>query len=184
MISRESALELLHEYTKSESLRKHGLAVETVMRAYARHYGEDEEKWGLVGLLHDFDYEKYPDPKDHPLKGSEILREHGYPEEIIYAIQCHADYLELERKTPMDKSIFACDELSGFVIAVALVRPNKKLSEVTVKSVKKKLKNKGFAQSVIRPDIYNGVEVLGVDLDQHIDFVIKALQANAEALGL
>ena len=184
MINRESSVELLYEYTKSESLRKHAFAVETVMRAYGRHYSEDEEKWGLVGLLHDFDYEVYPDPKDHPLKGSEILRERSYPEDIIYAIQCHADYLDLERKTLMDKAIFACDELSGFVIAVALVRPNKKLAEVTVKSVKKKLKDKGFAKSVIRPDIYNGTEQLGVDLDEHIDFVIKALQSNAEVLGL
>ena len=137
-MNREDALALLKEYTKNENLIKHALAVEAAMKAYAKKYGEDENKWSIVGLLHDFDYEKYPTKEDHPLKGSEILKERGYPEDIRYAILCHADYLGLEKKSLLDKSLPAVDELTGFIVAVALVRPNKKLSEVEVKSIKKR----------------------------------------------
>jgi putative nucleotidyltransferase with HDIG domain len=184
MKTREEALALLHEYTKSENLRKHGLGVEAAMRAYARKYDGDEDTWGIVGLLHDFDYEVHPTADKHPVEGSKILREKGYPEEIIYAIQCHADYLGLDRKTPMDKAIFACDELVGLVTATALVRPNKDIKDVKVKSVKKKLKDKSFARGVIREDIYNGSEQLGVELDDHVAEVIEALKGVASDLGL
>ena len=184
MKTREEAVALLYEYTKSDSLRKHGLGVEAVMRAYARKYGEDEEVWGLVGLLHDFDYEIHPTADKHPMEGSKILRERGYPEEVIYAIQCHADYLGLERKTNMDKAIFACDELAGLVTAVALVRPSKSVMDVKVKSVKKKMKDKSFARGVLREDIINGTAQLGVDIDEHIATVIEAMQGVASELGL
>ncbi|MCH7996309.1 MAG: HDIG domain-containing protein [Chloroflexi bacterium] len=184
MKTREEAVALLYEYTKSDSLRKHGLGVEAVMRAYARKYGEDEEVWGLVGLLHDFDYEIHPTADKHPMEGSKILRERGYPEEVIYAIQCHADYLGLERKTNMDKAIFACDELAGLVTAVALVRPSKSVMDVKVKSVKKKMKDKSFARGVLREDIINGTAQLGVDIDEHIATVIEAMQGVASDLGL
>jgi len=184
MKTREEAVELLYEYTKSDSLRKHGLGVEAVMRAYARKYGEDEEVWGLVGLLHDFDYEIHPTADKHPMEGSKILRERGYPEEVIYAIQCHADYLGLERKANMDKAIFACDELAGLVTAVALVRPSKSVMDVKVKSVKKKMKDKSFARGVLREDIINGTAQLGVDIDEHIATVIEAMQGVASDLGL
>lgn len=182
--SRDAAWTLLCDYTTGDSLRKHALGVETVMRAYARHFGEDEERWGLVGMLHDFDYERYPALDEHPLKGSEILKAHGYPDDIRYAILCHAPYLGLERKSLMDKAILACDELVGLITAVALVRPSKKLADVTVKSVQKKLKDKAFARSVNREDIYLGVAELGVELDEHIAFVIQALQPRADQLGL
>jgi putative nucleotidyltransferase with HDIG domain len=182
--SRDAAWTLLCEYTTSESLRKHALGVETVMRAYARHFGEDEDRWGLVGMLHDFDYERYPSLEEHPRKGSEILKAHGYPDDIRYAILCHAPYLGLERKSLMDKAILACDELVGLVTAVALVRPSKQLDEVTVKSVKKKLKDKAFARSVNREDIYLGVRDLDVPLDDHIAFVIQAMRPIADQLGL
>ena len=184
MKTREEAVALLYEYTKSDSLRKHGLGVEAVMRAYARKYDEDEEVWGLVGLLHDFDYEIHPTADKHPMEGSKILRERGYPEEVIYAIQCHADYLGLERKTNMDKAIFACDELAGLVTAVALVRPSKSVMDVKVKSVKKKMKDKSFARGVLREDIINGTAQLGVDIDEHIATVIEAMQGVASELGL
>ncbi|MCH9036120.1 MAG: HDIG domain-containing protein [Chloroflexi bacterium] len=184
MKTREEAVALLYEYTKSDSLRKHGLGVEAVMRAYARKFGEDEEVWGLVGLLHDFDYEIHPTADKHPMEGSKILRERGYPEEVIYAIQCHADYLGLERKTNMDKAIFACDELAGLVTAVALVRPSKSVMDVKVKSVKKKMKDKSFARGVLREDIINGTAQLGVDIDEHIATVIEAMQGVASDLGL
>jgi predicted hydrolase (HD superfamily) len=182
--SRAAAWALLCEYTQSDSLRKHALGVETVMRAYARHYEEDEERWGLVGMLHDFDYERYPSPAEHPLKGSEILKARGYPDDIRYAILCHAPYLGLERRSRMDKAILAVDELVGFVTAVALVRPSKRLAEVSVAAVKKKLKDKAFARSVLREDIYLGVQELGVSLDEHIAFVIQALLPIADQLGL
>jgi putative nucleotidyltransferase with HDIG domain len=182
--SREEAWALLCEYTASDSLRKHALGVETVMRAYARHYGEDEECWGLVGMLHDFDYERYPSLEEHPRKGSEILAARGYPEDIRYAILCHAPYLGFERKSRMDKAILAVDELVGFVTAVALVRPSKKLAEVTVSSVKKKLKDKAFARSVNREDIYLGMQDLGLGLDEHIAFVLQAMLPIADQLGL
>lgn len=184
MKSREESLALLKEYTKSESLIKHALGVEAVMRAYARKYGEDEEIWATVGLLHDFDYEVHPTADKHPVEGSKILRERGYPEDIIYAILCHADYLDLERKSLMDKAIFAVDELVGLVTAVALVRPNKSVMEVEVKSVRKKMKDKAFARGVIREDIINGTAQLGVDMDEHIALVIQAMQGVAEELGL
>jgi putative nucleotidyltransferase with HDIG domain len=182
--SREQAWALLCEYTGSDSLRKHALGVEATMRAYARHYGEDEERWGLVGLLHDFDYERYPSPEEHPRKGSEILEAQGYPEDIRYAILCHAPYLGLERKSRMDKAILAVDELVGFITAVALVQPNKRLTEVKVSSVKKKLKDKAFARSVIREDIYLGMADLEVTLDDHIAFVMQAMLPIADQLGL
>lgn len=181
---RDAAWTLLCDYTTSESLRKHALGVETVMRAYARHFGADEARWGLVGMLHDFDYERYPSLAEHPLKGSEILKAHGYPDDIRYAILCHAPYLGLERKSLMDKAILACDELVGFITAVALVRPSKKLDDVTVKSVKKKLKDKAFARSVNREDIYLGVQDLDVQLDDHIAFVLQAMRPIAGQLGL
>ncbi len=177
-------MELLKKYTKSDSLIKHALAVEASMRAYANKYGEDEDKWGIVGLIHDFDYEEKPDPKDHPIRGSEILREEGYPEDIIYAILSHAQYLNLERKSPMDKALFAVDELTGLITAVALVRPSRSVMDVKVSSVKKKMKAKAFAAGVSREDIKEGAEELGVDLDEHIDFVIKAMQGVADQLGL
>lgn len=182
--TREDAWKLLNQYTENESLIKHALAVEAAMCAYAREFGEDEEKWSIVGLLHDFDYEQNPDPPDHPLVGAGILAGHGYPEDVIYAIKSHADYLELPRKSLMDKTLFAVDELCGFITAVTLVRPGKRVADVPVKSVKKKLKDKAFARNVSREDILRGAEDLGVDLDQHIAFVIQAMADRAEELGL
>ena len=183
-ITRENALALLHEFTKSENLRNHALAVESAMRAYAKKYGEDEETWAITGLLHDFDYERYPSAPDHPSKGSEILRERGYREEIRKAILGHAEYMGVPRETPMAKCLYACDELCGFITAVALVRPNKKLEEVEVRSVKKKLKDKAFARSINRDDIEKGTAELGVDLDQHISVVLDAMKGIANHLGL
>ncbi len=182
--SREDAWALLCEYTGSESLRKHALGVETVMRAYARQYGADEERWGMVGLLHDFDYERYPSLDEHPLKGSAILQTLGYPEDIRYAILCHAPYLGCERKSLMDKAILAVDELVGFLTAVALVQPTKRLADVKLSSVKKKLKDKAFARSVNREDIYLGMADLGIPLDDHITFVLNAMLPVAERLGI
>jgi putative nucleotidyltransferase with HDIG domain len=158
--------------------------VEAAMRAYARKYGEDEEKWAIVGLLHDFDYEIHPTVDKHPQEGSKILRERGYPEDIIYAVLCHADHLELERRSPMDKAIYAVDELTGLIIAVALVKPSKSLAEVDAPSVRKKMKDKAFARSVNRDDIVRGAAALGVDLDEHIAFVIEAMKPAAAELGL
>ncbi|HXZ41948.1 MAG TPA: HDIG domain-containing protein, partial [Terriglobales bacterium] len=156
MNDRESAWCLLTEFTQSESLRKHALAVEACMRAYARKLAGDEELWGVVALLHDFDYEKYPSLEDHPYKGNEILKERGWPEEIRRAIMSHAEYTGVSRDTPMEKALFACDELAGFITAVALVKPGKSLAEVDAKSVRKKMKDKAFARSVNRNDIVNG----------------------------
>ncbi|MFQ5739648.1 MAG: HD domain-containing protein [Acidobacteriota bacterium] len=184
MPTREDAWELLNHYTKNPNLIKHALAVEAAMRAYARQFGQEEEKWGLVGLLHDFDYDRFPDPKDHPLVGAEILQERGYPEDIIYAIKAHADYLGLPRQSRMDKTLFAVDELCGFITAVTLVRPNKRVADVPVRSVKKKLKDKAFARSVNRHDIRLGAEELGVELDSHIGFVVQAMAGVAGELGL
>jgi putative nucleotidyltransferase with HDIG domain len=184
MPSREEALALLCEYTQSDSLRKHALAVETVMRAYARKLGEDEEKWGLAGLLHDFDYERYPRPPDHPLKGSEILCEKGYAEDLRRAILGHAEYTGVPRDTVLARVLFACDELTGFVTAVALVKPNKSIFEVESKSVIKKLKDKAFARSVNRNDVFNGASELGVDLAEHIAFVVDSLKPVAQEIGL
>lgn len=184
MINRESAWSLLCEYTQSESLRKHMMAVEACMRAYARKQGDDEIKWGITGLLHDFDYEKYPTPQEHPFVGNKILEERGYPEEIRRAILSHAEYSGVKRETPMEKTLFACDELAGFITATALVKPSKSLAEVDAKSIRKKMKDKAFARSVNRDDIVNGAADLGVDLDEHIAFCIEAMKAIAGELGL
>jgi len=183
-MDRNTALALMHEYTQSESLRRHMLAVEAAMRAYARRFGQDESQFGIVGLLHDFDYERWPDPPNHPLKGSEILRERGYPEEVIYAIKSHADYLpDCPRLSLLDKTLYACDELAGFITACAMVRPER-LAGMTAKSVRKKMKQKSFAAAVNRDDIVRGAEDLGVDLSEHIQFVIDAMSGIAEELGL
>jgi putative nucleotidyltransferase with HDIG domain len=184
MIDRDAAWCLLTEFTASESLRKHALAVEACMRAYARKFSGDEELWGVVGLLHDFDYEKYPSAQEHPYKGNEILRERGYPEEIRRAIMSHADYSGVSRETPLEKALFACDELAGFITAVALVKPGKSLAEVDAKSVRRKMKDKAFARSVNREDIVAGAKELGVDLDEHIAFSIEAMKGIADKLGL
>jgi len=183
-MNREDAWALLCEYTKSPGLRKHGLAVEAAMRACARRYAEDEEKWAIVGLLHDFDYEVHPTLEKHPMEGSKILREKGYPEDVIYAVLCHADHLGLERRSLMDKAIYAVDELTGLITAVALVKPSKSLAEVDAPSVRKKMKDKAFARSVNRDDIVRGAAALGVDLEEHIAFVIEAMKPAAGALGL
>ncbi len=181
---RQAAWDLLCEYTKTEPLRKHALAVEAAMRAYARKLGGDEEQWAAVGLLHDFDYEVHPTLEEHPLKGAEILRQHGWPEDTIYAVMCHADHLNLDRKTPLDRAIYAVDELTGLIIAVALVRPNKSIHEVDAKAVRKKMKDKSFARAVNRDDVIKGAEQMGVDLDEHIAFVIEALKPVAAELGI
>ncbi len=181
---REAAWRLLCEYTPSESLRKHSLAVEACMRAYARKWGEDEEKYGLTGLLHDFDYEKYPTPQEHPFVGNKILEEQGWPEDMRRAILSHADYSGVKRETLMEKSLFACDELAGFITASALVKPGKSLAEVEAKSVRKKMKDKAFARSVNRDDIINGAADLGLDLEEHIRFCIDAMRVVAGELGL
>lgn len=183
-MTRTEALALLHEYTQNPSLIKHMLAVEAAMRAYARKLSEDEEKWGIVGLLHDFDYERWPNPPDHPLQGSTILRERGYPEDVIYAIKSHADYLpDCPRVHLMDKALYACDELAGLVTAAALVRPNG-VTDLSAASVKKKMKSKGFARGVKREDVERGAADFGVDLTEHIQFVIDALKPIAGELGL
>jgi putative nucleotidyltransferase with HDIG domain len=184
IVAREEAWSLLIEFTQSESLRKHALAVEACMRAYARKLGGDESLWGLVGLIHDFDYEKYPSAEDHPFKGSEILKERGYSEEIRRAILSHAEYSGIPRETPMEKALFACDELAGFITAATLVKPSKSLSELDARSVRKKMKDKAFARSVNREDIVNGAADLGVDLEEHITFCIEAMKAVAGDLGL
>ena len=183
-MDRDQAWTLLNEYTKSASLIRHGLSVEAAMRFYARKFGDDEEKWGTVGLLHDFDYERWPDPPDHPLKGSEILQERGYAEDVIYAIKSHADYLEdCPRVSRLDKTLYACDELCGFLTACAKVRPTR-LAGMKAKSVRKKMKQISFAATVNRDDIVNGAADLNVDLNEHIDFCIAAMQEIAGELGL
>jgi predicted hydrolase (HD superfamily) len=219
MIDREAAWCLLTEFTQSESLRKHALAVEACMRACARKVGgsessqdnsgsyqgtpsgvpqsghgapgalapeglTEEDLWGIVGLIHDFDYEKYPNLEDHPYKGNEILKDRGWPEVITRAIMSHAEYTGVTRDTPMEKALFACDELAGFITAVALIKPGKSLAEVDVKSVRKRMKDKAFARKVNREDIINGAAALGVDLDEHVAFCIAALQGIADRLGL
>lgn len=183
-MTRDTDMALLREYTQSESLIKHMLAVEVAMRAYAEKLGEDVEKWGRVGLLHDFDYERWPDPPDHPLEGSKILAQRGYPEDVIYAIKSHADYLDdCPRVSPMDKALYACDELCGFITAVALVRPTR-IEGLKAKSVRKKMKTASFAASVNRDDIINGAEDFGVELNEHINFCIAAMATIAGELGL
>ena len=182
--SRETAWQLVCEYTQSESLRRHMLAVEAAMRAYARRWGESEEQWGLVGLLHDFDYERWPDPPEHPLRGAAILAEQGFPADIIYAIKSHADYLpDCPRVSRLDKTLYACDELAGFITAVAKIRPDG-LMGLKASSVKKKLKQKSFAAAVKREDIDRGAADLGLDLDEHLQFVIDAMSQIAPHLGL
>jgi predicted hydrolase (HD superfamily) len=187
-IAREQAWSLLTEFTQSESLRKHALAVEACMRACARRFGggsaEDEDLWGIVGLIHDFDYERWPSLDDHPYKGNEILKQRGHPEEISRAIMSHAEYTGVTRDTPMEKALFACDELAGFITAVALIKPGKSLAEVDTKSVRKRMKDKAFARKVNRDDIIAGAADLGVDLDEHIGFCIEAMKPIAKELGL
>ena len=197
MIDRVAAWGLLTEFTQSESLRKHALAVEACMRACSRKFGNGSEKpestdlglseedlWGIVGLIHDFDYEKYPSLEDHPYKGNEILKQRGWPDVIARAIMSHAEYTGVTRDTPMEKALFACDELAGFITAVALIKPGKSLAEVDAKSVRKRMKDKAFARKVNRDDIVNGAADLGVELDEHIAFCIEALRGIADKLGL
>jgi putative nucleotidyltransferase with HDIG domain len=192
MPNRDDAWKLLCEYTQGESLRKHALAVEACVRAYAKKSGLDEsgvELWGIAALLHDFDYERWPNAehhptKEHPFEGSSVLREQGYPEEMIHAILGHAHYCGVERVSPLDHALFACDELAGFLTACALVKPSKSIHEVEAASVKKKLKDKAFARGVNRDDVYKGAEELGIPLDEHIAFCIEALRSIAPDLGL
>lgn len=182
-MDREYAWNLLCEWTEGDSLREHMLAVETAMRAYARHFGEDEGRWGITGLLHDLDYEKHPTPDEHPMVGVRELERHGYPADVLRAIEGHADYLDTPRDTPISRTLYAVDELSGFITACALVRPEG-LSGMKANSVRKKMKQASFAASVSREDIVSGAGELGVDLNDHIDFVISALQEERETLGL
>lgn len=184
MPTREDAWNLLTEHTESDSLRRHAMAVEQVMRCLARKYGEDEELWGMTGLLHDFDYEKYPSAEEHPYVGNKILKEQGYPEALTTAIMGHANHTGVPRESLMAKALYAADEISGFIFAVTYVRPSKSIHDVKVKSVKKKLKQKSFAASVNREEVVEGPEELGVTLEEHIQFVIDALREKAEALGL
>jgi putative nucleotidyltransferase with HDIG domain len=184
MLDREAAYALVCEYTQGASLRKHMLAVEAAMRAYARRFGEDELRWGIVGLLHDFDYERWPNPPDHPLEGAKILAERGYPADVIYAIKSHADYLpDCPRVSRLDKALYACDELTGLTTATALLRPEK-IAGLSAASVRKKFKQKGFAAAINRDDIVRGAEDLGVPLDEHIQAVIDAMTGIADELGL
>jgi|SRR5882724_2127341 len=188
-VSRDAAWDLLCEYTKNESLRKHALAVEACVRAYARKAKADEEFWGTTALLHDFDYERWPNDSraadaEHPFEGSKILRERGYPEEMIHAILAHADYTGVKRETALDKTLFACDELAGFLTACSLVKPRKSIFEVETESVMRKMKDKAFARGVNREDVRRGAEELGVPLPEHISFCIEAMRDVAEQLGL
>jgi len=183
-VDREAAWQLVCEYAAGDSLRKHMLAVEAAMQAYARRFGEDETTWAIVGLLHDFDYERWPDPPNHPLKGAAILAERGYPEHVIYAIKSHADYLtDCPRVSLLDKALYACDELAGFITACAKVRPEG-IHGMQASSVTNKLKNKAFAAAINRDDIARGAADLGVPLDEHIQFVIDALASSAAELGI
>ena len=187
--SREDALALVHEYTASDSLRKHMLAVEAAMRAYAERFGEDPERWGLTGLVHDFDYERFPNEahsptEEHPAEGVRILRERGWPEDILEAILGHGNYTGVPRVSRLAKTLFAVDELTGLVTATALVRPSRSVHEVDARSVRKKMKDKAFARGVNRDDVVAGAADLGVDLDEHIDFVIGAMRGAADSLGL
>lgn len=184
MLSRDDAIQILHEFTKSESLRKHALAVECCVAAYARKFGEDATKWSVTALLHDFDYEMHPDAPDHPMKGEPILAGRGVDEDIRRAILSHANYSGVARLSALEKALFACDELAGFITAVSLVKPGRSVHEVDTKSVRKKMKDKAFARSVSREDIVNGAAEMGLELDEHIDFCIRAMQARAQELGL
>ena len=184
MISRDQAWSVLTEFTQSDSLRKHARAVEASMRAYAARYGEDPDAWGVAGMLHDFDYEMHPRAPHHPVKGAEILIARGLERDIVYAILAHADYSGVPRVSRLDKALYACDELSGFVHAVALVRPGRVISGLEPPSVRKKLKDKAFARTINRDDVHRGAAELGVDLDAHIAFVISALAGVAPEIGL
>jgi putative nucleotidyltransferase with HDIG domain len=181
---REEAMALLREHTQNENLVKHMLAVEGCMRAHARRLGEDEDLWGITGLLHDFDYENHPTPEEHPMFGVRIMEERGYPEEMIHAVKAHAVYLEVARESPLDKALFAVDELTGFVVAVALMQPSRKLADLKVKSVLKKMKQKGFARNVNRDDIRTGADELEMPLEEHVAFVVEAMTQIADELGL
>jgi predicted hydrolase (HD superfamily) len=183
-LSRDEAWGLVTEYTQSESLRKHMLGVEAAVRGYARHFGEDEDDWGAVALLHDFDYERYPDQQNHPFRGVEILKGKGYPEWVTRAILSHADYSGVSRESKLEKTLYACDEMSGFVTAAALVRPSKSLLDLEASSVIKRMKDKAFARAVSREDLRKGAEELGIPLDQHITNVIAFMRDRADALGL
>ena len=188
-MNRVEAIELMHEYTPSDALRKHMYAVEGAMRAYAKKYDEDEEKWGIVGILHDFDYERYPNDarsptEEHPSAGVKVLRERGYPDDVCEAILGHADYTGVPRTSLMAKILYAVDELCGFLVACTLVRPSKSLQDLKVKSVKKKLKDKGFARAVNRDEVRQGAELADLPLDEHIQFVIEALRPIENTLGL
>ena len=187
--TRESALALMYEYTPSESLRKHMLGVEAAMRAYAEHYGEDVDRWSLAGLMHDFDYERFPNAphsatEEHPSQGVRMLRDLGYPEDVLDAIMGHAAYTNTPRVSLMSRALFAVDELTGLITATALVKPSRSVHDVEPRSVRKKMKDKAFARGVSREDVLRGAEELGVNLDDHIAFVVAALQASAESIGL
>ncbi|HMT12528.1 MAG TPA: HDIG domain-containing protein [Ignavibacteria bacterium] len=184
MTEYDKALEIVHEFGKNENLRRHMYAVAEAMRQYARKFGEDEDKWSAVGLLHDFDWEIHPTAEEHPLKGSAILRERGYDEEIIRAILSHADYTGVSRDSLMEKTLFAVDELSGFLVACAMVQPSKKIEDVKVESVIKKMKKKEFARNVNRDDIVNGAAGLGIPLEEHIAFVSDAIKGISDKMGL
>jgi predicted hydrolase (HD superfamily) len=183
-LSREQAWALVTEYTQSESLRKHMLGVEAAVRGYARQFGEDEDDWGAVALLHDFDYERYPDQENHPFRGVEILTAKGYPEWVTRAILSHADYSGVARESKLEKTLYACDEMSGFVTAASLVRPSKSVLDLEASSVVKRMKDKAFARAVSRDDLRRGAEELGLPLDQHITNVISFLRVRADELGL
>lgn len=183
-LNREDAFRLLTEWNQNDSLVKHGLAMEAALRAYARKFGEDEEKWGITGMLHDIDYERHPTIEEHGKVGAGVLCEHGYPEDIVHAVQAHNDFHGLPRNALLSKTVFACDELTGLIIATALVQPNKSILSLESSSVKKKMKDKAFARGVNRKEIIKGAEALGVDLTEHITFVIQAMEASAETLCL
>ncbi|HEX6779107.1 MAG TPA: HD domain-containing protein [Ktedonobacterales bacterium] len=183
-LHREEAFRLFTEWNQNESLVKHGLAMEAALRAYARKLGEDEEKWGITGMLHDIDYERHPTVEEHGKVGADVLRQHDYPEDVVHAVQAHNDYHGLPRNDLLSKTVFACDELTGLITATALVRPNKSIVGLEASSVKKKMKDKAFARGVNREEIIKGAEALGVDLTEHITFVIQAMEASADTLGL
>src|SRR5215472_7692996 len=184
LMNRDDAWRLLNEYTKSDSLLKHALGVEAALRGYARTFGENEDEWGIVGLLHDFDYERWPTPEDHPFRGVEILTQRGYPEWVTRAILSHAEYSGVARESQLEKTLFACDEMSGFVYAAALVRPSKSVLDLEAPSVIKRMKDKAFARAVSRDDLRKGAEELGLPLDKHITNVIAFMRERADTLGL
>jgi putative nucleotidyltransferase with HDIG domain len=183
-VTRDAAWALLTEYTQSDALRKHALAVEAAVRFYARSFGENEDEWGAVALLHDFDYERYPTLENHPFRGAEILREKGYPEWVIHAVLSHADHTNTPRETRLEHTLFACDEMAGFVTAASLVRPSKSVLDLEASSVVKRMKDKAFARAVSRDDLRKGAEEVGLPLAEHITNVIAGMRAQADALGL